>query len=469
MSGSRALPDPVSAPAGARIDYAATLAPAAKLGILLAVLLCLFLAALDQTIVATALPAIVSQFHGLDLLSWVSVGYLLSSTAMVPIYGRLSDLHGRRAVLLFGTIVFLAGSALCGLSGSMLQLIVWRIVQGVGAAAITSTAFAVPADLYAPAERSRYMGWFGAAFGLASVVGPWLGGILTDKLSWRWIFYVNLPVGALALAFILARMPRMASGIVHRVDVRGTVLLMTATVALLLALSLDPHVRLLGVPLAAPLVVLGALAVIALVPLERRAASPVLPLALFRNRTFTVVTVASFFIGMATFAAVLFLSIYMVNVIGVSATAAGNALVPLMLGVVLGGLVASGVVHHTHRYKGLILGGLVVCTLGFVLSARLGEHAGNGQVVACMAVMGLGFGPAMPLLSLALQNAVSIEVVGAATATRQYFTQIGQALGAAAFGAVLALSLSGDVARALPPIVAPLPPAVRAELSPRTF
>ncbi len=471
-----ARPDPVAgiatavgSQAGARIDHAATLPAGVKVSVLLATLLTLFLAALDQTIVATALPAIVSQFHALALLPWVSVGYLLSSTAMVPVYGRLSDLHGRRAVLLTGTVVFLAGSALCGLAASMGQLILWRIVQGVGAAAITSTAFAVPADLFAPAERSRYMGWFSATFGLASVLGPWVGGFLTDHLSWRWIFYVNLPLGAVAMGFIVARMPPMTSGVRHAVDGPGIVLMTVATVTLMLALTIAPEARLLGAPAVPVLIAVTALAALALVPVERRAAAPVLPLALFRNRTFTVVTVASFLFGAATFASVLFLSLFMVNVVGVSASAAGSALVPLMVGLVASSMLASWIVHHTHKYKGLIVGGLVVMAVGFWLGARMDVTTTHAGVVWRMVVLGVGAGPGMPLLSLALQNAVPLEDVGAATATRQYFTQIGQALGAAVFGVMLAGTLAASLAASLPPVTGTLPPPLRTALAPGRF
>jgi hypothetical protein len=226
-------------PAQTRIDYAATLDGRSKAVILVGVLLGLLLAALDQTIVSTAMPRIVADLQGIDLLAWVSTAYLLASTAMVPIYGKLSDLYGRKIILLFGIVVFLIGSMLCGIAPTMLMLVVCRAIQGLGAAALTSTAFAVPADLFVPAERPRYQGIFMGVFGLSSVIGPFVGGLLTDGPGWRWVFYVNLPLGMIALAFIIAKMPRMHSGLRAPIDYQGAATLMLTVVPLLLALTLD--------------------------------------------------------------------------------------------------------------------------------------------------------------------------------------------------------------------------------------
>jgi MFS family permease len=257
-------------PAQTRIDYAATLDGRSKAVILVGVLLGLLLAALDQTIVSTAMPRIVADLQGIDLLAWVSTAYLLASTAMVPIYGKLSDLYGRKIILLFGIVVFLIGSMLCGIAPTMLMLVVCRAIQGLGAAALTSTAFAVPADLFVPAERPRYQGIFMGVFGLSSVIGPFVGGLLTDGPGWRWVFYVNLPLGMIALAFIIAKMPRMHSGLRAPIDYQGAATLMLTVVPLLLALTLDKATHAWTSPL---ILGLFALALVGLVHRHRAARS----------------------------------------------------------------------------------------------------------------------------------------------------------------------------------------------------
>lgn len=429
-----------------------------RLLILAGVLLGLFLAALDQTIVATALPAIVADLHGLDLLAWVSTGYLLASTAMVPIYGRLADLHGRRRILVAGIVIFLGGSALCGVAQSMLQLIAFRVLQGAGAAALTSTAFIIPADLFAPAERPRYQGLFGAVFALASLVGPALGGVLTDTVGWRWVFYVNVPVGALALAVVLLRMPAMARGIRAPIDWPGTVLLLAAVVPLLLALTLDRTLYPWDAPLTLALLATSGLAAAAFLVVERRAPSPILPLGLFRNRTVALIAAASLLTGAAFFGALFFLSLFMVNVVGVSSTAAGSTLVPLTLAVVTGALLSAQVVQRTGRYKEVIVAGYLVATVGMGLLATMGEHVTQGGVVWRMVVLGLGLGPSMPLLTLVVQNAAPPGQVGTATASRQFFMQIGSVVGVAVFGAIFSATLTRTVEAALRPALAQLPP-----------
>lgn len=450
-----------TAPGTERIDYATLLSGRTKAVILAGVLLSLFLSALDQTIVATAQPAIVAEFRGIDLLSWVSTGYLLASTTMVPIYGKLSDLYGRRIILVFGVIVFLVGSCLCGIAANMIQLILFRVVQGIGAAALTSTAFAIPADLFAPSERARYQGLFGAVFGLSSVIGPYLGGLLTDNFNWRWVFYVNMPLGLIALAFILLKMPKLASGIQAKIDWLGAGLLVVAVVPLLLGLTLDKNVYGWTSPLIMGLFTVALIATGLFLFFELRADSPIIPLNLFRNRTFAVVCTVSFLTGGAFFAAVLFLSIFMVNVVGVSATAAGTTLMPLTLGLVFGSVVSSAIVQRIGRYKPIILIGFAIMMAGFWWLAQMDTTVTRTSVTLRMIVVGLGIGPALPLLNLALQNAVPFEAVGTSTASRQFFLQIGQTLGAAIFGVVLSTTLTSQLNTNFAPIVAELPPQVR--------
>lgn len=447
--------------AAERIDYAAILPKRTKAVILVGVLLSLFLAALDQTIVATALPAIINDLNGLDLLSWVSAGYLLASTTMVPIYGKLSDLYGRRAVLLWGISIFLIGSVLCGIANDMLQLILYRVIQGIGAAALTSTAFAIPADLFAPIERPRYMGMFGGVFGLASVIGPYVGGLLTDTLSWHWIFYVNLPIGIIALVFIVFKMPRLASGLRGSIDWPGTILLVVGVVPLLLGLTLDKTTYPWTSPLILGLFAVAAVATALFLVMEMRAPSPIISPKLFRNRTFSVIVLASTLNGAAFFAVILFLSIFMVNVVQVSTTAAGTTLIPLTLSLVVGGIISSAIVQRIGRYKVIILTGFVIMLIGFYLLSGMHVATTRWEVTWRMIVLGLGLGPSMPLLNLALQNAVPFDVIGAATASRQFFQQLGQAFGAAIFGAILATTLPVQLNANMQPIVAQLPPALQ--------
>ena len=454
----------VAAPRAERIDYASILSPQTKWIVLAGVLMGLFLAALDQTIVATALPAIIADLRGIDLLAWVSTGYLVASTTTVPVYGKLSDIYGRRSIVLAGIVIFLLGSALSGLAATMQQLIAFRILQGIGAAALTSSAFTVIADLFVPAQRPRYQGLFGGVFALASVVGPYLGGVLTDQLSWRWVFYVNVPVGIVAVAFIVAKMPRLHSGLPATVDWAGTALLIASVVPLLLALTLDKEQYPWSSPAVVGLLLVAAVATALLLVVESRVPSPVIALDLFRNRTFAVVSAASTLVGASFFAAVFFLSIFMVNVVGVSATAAGTTLIPLTFAVVIGAFTSSMIVQRLGRYRRIVLGGFAVATVGFGLLATLGPDATRGDVTWRMIVLGLGLGPAMPLLNLAVQNAVPHEKVGMATAARQFFLQIGSAVGTAAFGVVLSTVLTAEFTHRATPLLAHLPAQARAAI-----
>lgn len=457
------------APRTERIDYATILPGRTKAVILVGVLLSLFLAALDQTIVATALPAIIQDLNGLELLSWVSTGYLLASTAMVPIYGKLSDLYGRRIVLLFGITVFLVGSALCGIAQTMIQLILYRVVQGVGAAALTSTAFAIPADLFTPAERPRYMGIFAGVFGLASVIGPYVGGVLTDNFSWHWVFYVNLPLGILALVFIILKMPKLASGLRASIDWLGTILLIVGVVPLLLGLTLDKSANGWTSPLILGLFAVAIVGTGLFLFVETRAASPIISLGLFRNRTFAIVIAASVLNGAAFFGAILFLSLFMVNVVGVSATAAGTALIPLTLSLVVGSILSSALVQRVGRYKPIIIVGFGIMLVGFWLLSRMNIDTTRSSVTWRMIVLGLGIGPAMPLLNLALQNAVPFAEMGAATASRQFFQQLGQVFGAAIFGVILTTTLTNQLTANFQPIVAQLPAELQSKFDVSQF
>lgn len=429
-----------------RIDYATTLAPRDKAVILVGVLLGLFLAALDQTIVATALPRILQDLQGLSLLPWLTAAYLLASTTMVPIYGRLSDLYGRKRVLLVGIVTFVTGSMLCGVAQSMAALVAFRALQGIGAAALTSTAFAITADLFVAHERARYQGVFSGVFGLASVIGPWLGGWLTDTVGWRWVFYVNVPLGALALAFVVVKMPRLHSGLAATVDWLGAALFVTTVVPLLIALTLDKGLYPWSSPTVVGLLGGAVLALGVFLWVEVHQPSPMMPLALFRQRQVTMVLAVSFFIGAVFLSSIIYMSLFTVHVLGVSAAAAGSALVPLTLSMTASAFACAAVCQRLQRFKPVVVGGLVMVLLACVALAGMDETTTMMGVRLRMVLFGLGMGPIMPILTFIIQNLVPPQYIGAATAGRQFFQQLGGAIGSAVLGAILTNRLTVGLA-----------------------
>jgi EmrB/QacA subfamily drug resistance transporter len=430
-----------------------TVTPRERAFTLAGIMVALFLGALDQTIVATAMPRILQELNGLSLYTWVVTAYLLASTAMIPIYGKISDLYGRKIVVLAAVILFLAGSMLSGQARSMSELIVFRAIQGLGSAGIFSTAFTVVADIFAPAERGRYQGLFGAVFGTASILGPWLGGLLTDSLSWRWVFYVNVPVGLVALTFIIFQMPALKPRLDRKVSIDwwGSVTLLTAVVPLLLALSLGGQ----EYPWRSwPIIGLFAVAVIGTVVfllVERRAVEPILPFDLFQNRTFVIGNAASLLIaGVAFFGAILFLPIYMVMVVGVSASAAGLTVMPMTIGMVLSSFVSGQLVSRIGKYKIVLLCGGVILFVGYLLMQGLTTETTRLAVTWRMIILGIGLGPALPLFTLAIQNSVNPREIGAATSSSQFFRSIGATIGVAVFGTILASVLAAQLPRYLP-------------------
>jgi EmrB/QacA subfamily drug resistance transporter len=450
-----------------------TLSPRDRSLTLIGIMLALFLGAVDQTIVATALPRIVQDLEGLSRYAWVATAYLLASTSVLLVYGKLADTHNRRTIELWAVGLFLGGSFLCGLSGEfgqlpllgdgMNQLIVFRGVQGLGAGGLFAMTFIIIADLYPPAERGKYQGIVGATFGIASVVGPLVGGFLTDHAGgvipgvegWRWVFYVNLPLGAVALWFIATRMPDLRPVGAHRgLDYLAAALLMAGLVPLILALQLDKS-RYSWMPRADPAsgivwnsLVTSALVVVAVVALSlfvmrtRREDNPVLDLRLFRNRVFSTANAAAFFAGAGFLSTMIFLPLFVVGVVGVSATRAGISLIPLSLGLVFGSTAAGHLVSRFGHYRRLLLGGGAVFFGGVVLLAGMTPDVGYWRVTAYMLICGVGVGPSLPLYPLAIQNAVGRERLGQATSASQFFRQIGGTVGTALMGAVLATSLA---------------------------
>jgi EmrB/QacA subfamily drug resistance transporter len=429
------------------------------------VLLALFLGALDQTIVATALPRIVEDLKGLDRYAWVATAYLLATTVMLPIYGKLADMVNRKTIELVAVALFLAGSFLCGLSGAvplfsllgdgMSQLIVFRALQGLGGAGLFALAFIVIADLYPPAQRGRYQGLVGSVFGLASVLGPLAGGFLTDYAGglipgiegWHWVFYVNLPFGALALYFIAAWMPSLRPPQEKRpLHYPSMALLVGGFLPLVLALELDKSRYPWGSPLTLGLFAASAVMLAGFVLTALRAGNPVLELRLFRNRVYATAIPALFFVGAAFISLVVFLPLFMVNVIGVSATQAGVSLIPVSLGLVLGSAITGQVVSRFGHYRLQMLIGGALLAAGMLLLSRMSADISYWRVTLYMVICGLGLGPTFPLYTLAVQNAVEPRYIGQATSTSIFFRQIGGTVGAALMGTVLATVLAGSLA-----------------------
>lgn len=443
-----------------------------KVFTIIGTLLGLLLAALDQTIVGTAGPAMQRDLHiSPALYPWITTAYLVSSTVMVPIYGKLSDLFGRKPVLVFGIVLFLVGSVACAASNTTPVLIASRALQGVGAAALFTSAFAVVADIFAPAERGKYQGIFGSAFALSSIVGPLLGGFLTDTLSWHWVFLVNLPLGAIAIAFVIAKMPMLKRPRAHRpsIDWAGAAALLIAVVPFLVALSLarqsgaDADAR--WVPAA--LLGMSVVGIIAFIAVERRAAEPLLNLRLFENKVFRIGNLAAFILGAGFLAAIVFLPLFMVNVVGLSATSAGLTLTPLTFGIVAGNIGSGQIVARIGRYKPLMLIGNLIMIAGYaVLAFTLRSDSSQTEVTLKMVLLGVGLGPSIPLFTLAIQNAVSPREIGVATASATFFRQIGSTLGVTLLGAVFAFSLASGLSKVRPaPVLAGVAPPAAAEVA----
>ncbi|MGW1559204.1 MDR family MFS transporter [Streptomyces sp. NPDC002144] len=444
-----------------------------------ALLLGMLLAALDQTIVSTALPTIVSDLGGLEHLSWVVTAYLLASTAATPLWGKLGDQYGRKRLFQTAIVIFLVGSALCGMAQNMPQLIAFRAVQGLGGGGLMVLSMAIVGDVVPPRERGRYQGLFGAVFGATSVLGPLLGGLFTEHLSWRWVFYVNLPVGVVALTVIAAvlRIPRKDTR--HVIDYLGTFLIASVATCLVLVASLGGTTWDWGSPQIVGLAVLGVLLAVVFVQVERAAAEPVLPLKLFRVRTFTLSAVISFIVGFAMFGAMTYLPTFLQVVQGVTPTLSGVHMLPMVFGLLLSSTVSGQIVSRTGRWKVFPIAGTAVTTIGLLLLHRLDENSSTAVMSTYFFVFGLGLGLVMQVLVLIVQNAVSYEDLGVATSGATFFRSIGASFGVAIFGTVFAGRLSdkltdafrgvrlpggvsADALKSDPRGIGSLPPALRA-------
>ncbi|HWT25390.1 MAG TPA: MDR family MFS transporter, partial [Solirubrobacteraceae bacterium] len=408
-----------------------------RVGVIFAgLMLVLLLAALDSTIVATALPTIVGELGGLEHISWITSAYLLAQTAVTPLYGKLGDLYGRKRVLEIAVVMFLAGSALCGLAEGMTQLIAFRVVQGLGAGGLIVLTQAVVGDIVPPRERGRYQGVFGAVFGVASVAGPLLGGFIVEHTSWRWIFYVNVPVGALALAVIGVALPAAQGRARPAIDYLGAGLLAGGLSAIVLVTSLGGITWEWASPEALGTGAAGVLALVLFFRVERRAAEPVLPPALWQVRVFAVAGALSAMVGFALFGAVTFLPLYFQTVDAASPTESGLRLIPMMAGVLVTSIASGQLISRRGRYRAFPIAGTAVAALGLFLLSRLDVGTSAPMSALYLLVLGLGLGMTMQVLILAVQNAVDYSVLGAATSGVTLLRGIGGSLGTAVFGTI---------------------------------
>ncbi len=412
-------------------------------------MLVLLLAALDSTIVATALPTIVGDLGGLERLSWVTSAYLLAQTAVTPLYGKLGDQLGRKRVLQSAIVLFLVGSGLCGLAGSMTELIAFRAVQGLGAGGLIVLVQSTVGDIVSPRERGRYQGLFGAVFGLASVAGPLLGGVIVEHLSWRWIFYVNLPIGLVALTVITLTLPAVSVRTRPAIDYLGAGLLASSLSAIVLVASLGGTTWAWGSGQSVIVAALGVALFGVFLLVERRAREPVLPIAVLRDEVFRIAGLLSLIVGFALFGSVTFLPLFFQTVFSASPTGAGLRLIPLLGGLVITSIVSGRLISRTGHYKAFPIAGTAIMTIGMLLLSRLGLDTSPAAADAYLLVLGLGLGLVMQVLVLAVQNAVDYAVLGAATSGVTLARGIGGSLGAAVFGTIFTTRLRAELHNAI--------------------
>ena len=428
------------------------------MGTMLGLMLSVLLASLDQTIVGTAEPRIIAQLSGFDRYPWVSTNYLLTSTLAIPIFAKLSDIYGRKWFFLTGAGMFVTTSALCGASGTltflpidgMNQLIVFRGMQGIGGGMMMGLAFTIIGDVFSPAERGKYQGFFAATYGLSSIFGPTLGGWLTDHVSWRAAFYVNLPVGIVAIVAIWLYFPYWRpEGVKRSIDWAGVATLILCIVPLLLALT---WVRDYGwaSPRVEFLLAMSIVMLVAFLRIERKAIEPLIPLVLFRHPVIGMASAASFILGMGMFGVIIYLPLFMQAVLGISATGSGNLLTVLLLSSVVGSILTGQINLRYLTYKPSAVAGSILITAGMVLFARMGAMTQRTDVVVAMLVAGFGMGLLMPVYTVAIQNAASREHMGAASALPTFFRSIGSTVGVAVFGTVLLTTYARDFARGVP-------------------
>ncbi len=469
MSSSDVAPNvpPQTGPASVSPEQApARLNRSRLVGSLAGIMLSLLLAAMDQTIVSTALPRIVADLQGLEHYAWVVTSYLVASTAVTPVVGKVSDMYGRKPLFIIGIISFLVASVLCGLSQTMLQLVIFRGLQGIGAGILMASVFASIADLFPPRERGKWQGLVAAVFGLAGVVGPVAGGYITDYWTWRWIFYINIPLGLVALVVVILGLPRGGGHGRRAIDYLGVASLITTVVPFLLALSLGGRELPWTSPQVLGLFGVSAASLVVFLFVEARAPEPVVPLKLFRNSIFVVSIGATLLTSVGMYGSLIFVPLFVQAILGASPSEAGAVLVPMTLSIVLGSAISGQVISHWGRYRLIALGGIGVMAVGMFLLTGLTPGADLMTVVRDGVLVGFGLGVTMPLYVIAVQNAFPYQVLGQVTSALQFFRSVGATIGVAAMGALMVTGFQGELrSRLAGTAAAQLPPEQMARLT----
>jgi len=417
-----------------------------KWAILGGVILAMLLSSLDQTIVSTAMPTIVQELHGMEHISWVFTAYMLGSTVTVPIYGKLSDIFGRRNLYLIGIGIFLLGSVLCGLAADMTQLILFRGLQGIGGGAMMVNSFAIIGDVFPPAERGKYQGMIGGVFGLSSVAGPLLGGWITDNTTWRWVFYVNVPLGLIAIAVLASALPKIAAHTRDkRIDWWGGLLILTTLVPLLLSMVWGGSVYSWSSWQIIGSLILCFVSLFLFIRVERQTTNPILSLELFKNKVFLVSVCALFLTAMGMFGAILYVPIFSQGVIGGSATHAGLILTPLMIALVIASALSGQIISKTGRYKILAITGTAIIVFALFFFSTIDENTTNMQLIIRMIILGIGLGSTMPIFTLAVQSAFPKQRLGEVTAGTQLFRSVGGTVGTAVLGGIMNSRLTSQM------------------------
>jgi EmrB/QacA subfamily drug resistance transporter len=403
------------------------------------VLLAMFLSSLDQTVVGTAMPRIITDLGGFTQYTWVTTAYIISSTIAIPITGKLTDMYGRKWFYVGGLAIFITGSLLCGLSHSMMQLIFFRGFQGIGAGIMMANAFTVIGDIFPPAERGKYQGLMAGTFGLSSIIGPTLGGYITDTLSWHWVFFVNIPLGVLIVVLFIFFFPHLKpDNLKHRIDYLGIATLILAVVPMLLALTWGGVEYPWGSVQIIGMFAFSAVMIPLFIVIEGRAKEPIIPMWIFKNRIIAVSVFIIFITGVGMFGGIIFIPLFFQGVLGQSATSSGNFLTPMMLGLVAGSIISGQLLSRAgghYRLQGMI--GLAILALGMFMLSRMSPETSNARAITNIVITGFGLGITMPLYVLAVQNAIPYSALGAATSSAAFFRSIGGAFGLTIFGSIM--------------------------------